>query len=138
MRYKDNIEDFRDRTKHFYNKLNKLSNKINFDSKLTDNKYFDSEGNKAISHFTDENDSLARSFKMSSNLNVDIDENLNEINKQNDIINKTSNNIEKILVKIPVFNNLIGEIGYYRFKEQVILGLVTGVCLYIFLSLSLG
>ena len=110
------------------NKLNKI---------LDNNEEFHQENDNYNSLY-DENNSLSKSFKMASKLVLDGKNSMEEITKQNNTLSETDKKLEIILNKIPFIGKIIDEVGYYKFREQVILGIVTGTCCYILLSLILG
>lgn len=88
-----------------------------------------------LNYVMNENDSLSRSFKISSSLNVKANENIVEIDNQNQSLVKSKERLEVIISHIPYINRLIYDVGYYKLREQVIIGVVTGICVYVLLSL---
>lgn len=121
--------------------LNKVLDKKNDMKKLNKmldhNEEYDLENNNYNSLY-DENNSLSNSFKLTSKLVMDGKNSVDEISKQNTTLSETDKKLDVIIHKIPFIGKIIDEVGYYKFREQVILGIVTGTCCYILLSLTIG
>ena len=137
IKYKDQFENNKSRIKTFNNNLIKFENSSSFNSKLSSKNELTSD-TKEVNFLMDENDSLARSFKISSALTVKETQNIEEINNQNKTLTGSQDKLEILLTRIPIINNLISQVGYYKLREQLILGIVTGICVYILLSITIG
>lgn len=133
MKQSEKIEIFKNRLKIIYNSISKKIDSNKIKDILMDNKKINS-GNDGINKLMEENDSLSVSYKVSSQLTKQAKTNLEELSDQDKNLLSVNDKLETILSKIPVIGKIIGTIGYYKFREQVVLGFVTGICIYILLS----
>jgi hypothetical protein len=136
VKFKDQFDNNRSRIKTFNSNLVKFENSNTFNSKLSSKNLI--SDTKEVNFLMDENDSLSRSFKISSSLTVKAAENIEEISNQNKSLTGSQDKLEILLTRIPIINNLIYQVGYYKLREQVILGIVTGICVYILLTVIIG
>ena len=133
IKLQEKIDNLNDRLKGFNSKITKIIDKKKLQSQMiTDSD--DHHKKDGINILCEENDSLSRTYKITTNLKAGAIESLDEMDRQEKILKNTTEKIDTILTKIPYIGKIISDVGYYRFREQVVLGIVTGTCCYLILS----
>ena len=76
---------------------------------------------------SDERISLKNSINLSHEINNVIMNSNSDLNDQEKRLEKSTEQVIKILQKIPLIEQIFGKIKYHQIKEKIILGIVTGI-----------
>ena len=84
---------------------------------------------------SDERISLKNSINLSHEINNVIMNSNSDLNDQEKRLEKSTEQVIKILQKIPLIEQIFGKIKYHQIKEKIILGIVTGIICFLGLYL---
>lgn len=84
---------------------------------------------------SDERISLKNSINLSHEINNVIMNSNSDLNDQEKQLEKSTEQVIKILQKIPLIEQIFGKIKYHQIKEKIILGIVTGIICFLGLYL---
>lgn len=133
-KYKELREELNKRFKIIQRNLQKMQSDKKLLNLLTVNKNL--ENKKSLGILNSEKDSLNVCLKLSEeitstgmNANADLVE-------QDKTLKGSGEKVQKILRKVPVINQVLGNINFHKYKEKIILGIVIGVIVFIGLYLT--
>ena len=84
---------------------------------------------------SDERISLKNSINLSHEINNVIMNSNSDLNDQEKRLEKSTEQVIKILQKIPIIEQMFGKIKFHQIKEKIILGIVTGIICFLGLYL---
>jgi hypothetical protein len=93
------------------------------------------EDRSNLDFLSDERISLKNSINLSHEINNVIMNSNSDLNDQEKQLEKSTEQVIKILQKIPLIEQIFGKIKYHQIKEKIILGIVTGIICFLGLYL---
>ena len=93
------------------------------------------EDRSNLDFLSDERISLKNSINLSHEINNVIMNSNSDLNDQEKRLEKSTEQVIKILQKIPLIEQIFGKIKYHQIKEKIILGIVTGIICFLGLYL---
>lgn len=119
-------------------KVKKNREKKNLNKKFDDlfNTNSNIENRDNLEYLADEHQSLNNCLKLSSDINNSARNTNNELDDQEKTLGRSSQQVVKILQKIPIIEQMFGKIKFHLIKEKLILGCVVGIIVILGLYLT--